>query len=103
MCCTRTGNADMTQTQAVFLHNLPEIHIDALQCAQTQRVYVGQTSDLTARFAQHKRNPPSRMKADAQHWQPLEAHFKMIDLGIVLETLKLIVLKTQIAVSRLRL
>ena len=85
MCCTRSGRAAVTQTQPVFLQDIPQIHSYAVQGAHTQRVHVEQIGDSTARFAQHKRNPPSRMKADSQHGQPFGTHFKMVDLGTVLD------------------
>ncbi|PNW87602.1 hypothetical protein CHLRE_02g141446v5 [Chlamydomonas reinhardtii] len=45
--------------------------------ADGQRVYVGQTRNLAARLAQHRRAPPARMRADAAAHQPFLDCFVM--------------------------
>ncbi|EFJ52483.1 hypothetical protein VOLCADRAFT_86626 [Volvox carteri f. nagariensis] len=44
------------------------------------RVYVGQSRDPQRRFQAHARNPPSRMKDDARHYQPFRDHFTLTRL-----------------------
>ncbi|DBB00153.1 TPA: hypothetical protein ACH3X1_016723 [Trebouxia sp. C0004] len=59
------------------------IHVYVLENTANGRCYVGQATDLSTRFAQHKRKPPTRMAADAARHVPFEQYFHMSDLGIV--------------------
>jgi predicted GIY-YIG superfamily endonuclease len=40
------------------------------------RVYVGQSRDPARRFASHSRNPPHRMRTDAEKYQPFRSFFE---------------------------
>ncbi len=48
-----------------------------LLCVDTGRVYVGFTSDVRRRYAEHKRSPPPRMREDAASYSPFEEHFAL--------------------------
>ena len=46
-----------------------------IRCRDTDRVYIGQTVNMTARINQHKTRPNRRMKADVDKYAPFEEHF----------------------------
>jgi predicted GIY-YIG superfamily endonuclease len=48
-----------------------------ITCGPTGRVYVGQTTDVRRRFAQHAARPPRRMADDARAHQPFNQHFNL--------------------------
>ena len=58
------------------------IFIYALTHGPSGRVYVGQTTDLNKRFAQHRSHPPKRMRADAATSKPFSQHFNMVTLQV---------------------
>lgn len=41
------------------------------------RVYIGQSKDPIARFKAHARNPPFRMRKDAEKFAPFKEHFEL--------------------------
>eukprot|EP00798_Chlamydomonas_sp_ICE-L_P017013 gene17013-23298_t len=57
-------------------NGIKSYRVYTITCTQNNRIYVGITSQAPAiRFAQHRRNPPHRMKQDATSYTPFDEHF----------------------------